>query len=91
MTKPSGYLTIQEVAAANKVADTTVRHALRAGTLKSVRAGHRVFIKDIGADGFMRAFPIAHREEIYQKELLDRWLYVHDIRGIGERAVRETA
>ncbi len=87
---PRGFLTVREASDIIGVTTDAVYAAVRSDRLEGVKIRDRICVKDVGLDGLRSAFPIAWRPaEIEQ--LFQRWMTIHDIRSIGERAVRETA
>ena len=86
---PKGHVTAYVLAKRLNISPDTVRFAIRDGRLDGQIINGRFYVLDKPADLLTEAFPVAFPRS--QRKLMDRWLNVHDIRGIGERAVRQTA
>lgn len=88
MSLPDGYITAHEVACRINVTEPAVYYAIHKGKLDHIRVGSRYFIKDASTAVLRSAFPNTRATDLV--ELYDRWMTVHDIRSMGERAAKDT-
>lgn len=84
---PKGHVGLSVLSERIGIHHGSIRAALYDGRLDGINIGSRVYVRDIGDAAFFKVMPKATREA----ECLYRWLHEHDIRAMGERAVRETA